>query len=302
MTTLMQDDMYIPLYDAIILGLTLLLEVVYLFVYEWRVRDASTRGTTQTGRNYYNMLLWAEKHAEKPDAPSVTLAIQTLRNTILVGVFIGGASLQYAANACDFLVRPGGPISPQLFCRELILGGLLFVSFLNWTQVIRFANHLGYWVGTLEQHVEKKRQEIRLREEAAADSDANDPDATEVGGGGEGGAVGGTPVLTLTSSRDSSPPVNVNASADSNVYNNIALKECKVIGRKMIQHFSYGLRFMYFSIPFYFYSAGPTALVVSCSLLVYFLFMFDLPRSAGKNAEVIGMNKRKKHDSFSSYV
>jgi len=293
MATLMQDDMYIPLYDAIMLGLTLLIEVAYLCVYEWRVRDASTRGTTQTGRNYNNMLLWAEKHAEKPDAPSVTLAIQTLRNTILVGVFIGGASLQYAANACDFLVRPGGPISPQLFCRELILGGLLFISFLNWTQVIRFANHLGYWVGTLEQHAEKKRQEIRLRE-AAADSDGNDPEV------GEAGAVGGKPVLT--NSRDASPPVTATASADSNVYNNIALKECKVIGRKMIQHFSYGLRFMYFSIPFYFYSAGPTALVVSCSLLVYFLFMFDLPRSAGKNAEVIGMNKSKKHDSFSSYV
>lgn len=281
MTVLAQDDMFIPLYDAIMIGLTLLIEVAYLCVYEWRVNDTSTRGTTQLGRNYYNMILWSDKHAEKPDAPSVTLAIQTLRNTILVGIFIGGASLQYAANACDFLVRPVGPISPQIFCRELILGGLLFISFLNWTQVIRFANHLGYWIGTLETHVQKKREEILARE--AAGSDGND-DATA---GEEAGAV--------TLSRDVSPTVE----ADSNVYNNVALKECKVIGRKMIQHFSYGLRFMYFSIPFYFYSAGPTALVVSCSFLVYFLFVFDLPRPAGKTA---ALNRSKKHDSFSSYA
>jgi hypothetical protein len=39
--------------------------------------------------NLENSDLWVMKHRDKSDAQSVTLAIQSLRNCIMVGVFIG---------------------------------------------------------------------------------------------------------------------------------------------------------------------------------------------------------------------
>jgi len=53
--------------------------------------------------------------------------------------------------------------------------------------------------------------------------------------------------------------------------------------QKTALHFSYGLRFIYLAIPFFFYVAGPIALVVATGLTLIFLFLFDLPRAAKPN-------------------
>lgn len=44
----------------------------------------------QFSRMIDNASLWMAKHKEKSDPQSVTLAIHTLRNTILVAIFVGG--------------------------------------------------------------------------------------------------------------------------------------------------------------------------------------------------------------------
>ena len=82
----------------------------------------------------------------KIDPQSVTLAIQTLRNTILVAIFIGGFSFQYAFETLNSLDTSS---SKWQICRAAIVSALLFCSFLCWANVIRCASHLGYYIGTL---------------------------------------------------------------------------------------------------------------------------------------------------------
>ena len=43
----------------------------------------------QLSTNMKNSIWWLKKHELKGDAPTVTLAIQTFRNTILVAIFVG---------------------------------------------------------------------------------------------------------------------------------------------------------------------------------------------------------------------
>ena len=97
----------------------------------------------QLNRNLQNIYTWLSKHREKKDAPNVTLAIQTLRNTILVAIFVGGASFQYA-----FLILSSYEYTTEeREARVLIVSSLMFFSFLNWAMVIRYASHFGYMVG-----------------------------------------------------------------------------------------------------------------------------------------------------------
>ena len=98
----------------------------------------------QLRRNIDNALIWVDKHASKPDAPNVTLAIQTLRNTILVAIFIGGASFQFAFNILSTENESTDMIKEF---RNLVIAAYLFCSFLNWAFVIRCASHLGYRIG-----------------------------------------------------------------------------------------------------------------------------------------------------------
>ena len=74
------------------LSMTLFLGYYYYSVVE---NFSSNTSKIQLSRNVNNALKWLEKHTRKPDAPSVTLAIQTLRNTILVAIFVGGSSFTY---------------------------------------------------------------------------------------------------------------------------------------------------------------------------------------------------------------
>ena len=246
---------FIPAFDAAALGTSLFLLLLYLVIYESSARrehvdNSANRVQTQAGRNKRNMLIWAEKHNKLPDAPNVTLAIQSLRNTILVGIFIGGASLQYAVNACEVL---RADVTPSVICRQLIIAALLFISFLNWTQVIRFANHAGYFIGTLNSHVLEKKEAMQLK----ADGNTGDTVYIQIG---DADAAAATP---------------------ESEFDTLALREVAIITKIMTSHFSYGLRFIYFTIPYFFYAAGPVALVVSGGLTLFFLCYFDLPRHDG---------------------
>jgi hypothetical protein len=97
--------------------------------------------------NRKNAAIWIQKHKEKHDAPTVTLAIQTLRNILLTAIFVGGFSLQfafeYANNYENISDQPGQ-------ARAIVISVCMFASFLCWANTIRLGSHLGFLIGTLQ--------------------------------------------------------------------------------------------------------------------------------------------------------
>lgn len=108
---------------------------------------------TQLSMNIRNAVHWLQKHFEKSDAPTVTLAIQTFRNTILVATFIGGYALQYGFSYSDSYFNLE---TRREQVRAAVIAICLFFSFLCWAVVIRCISHLGYLVGTLSHPLAQK--------------------------------------------------------------------------------------------------------------------------------------------------
>ena len=131
-------------FDIGALSASLFVLAAYHFVFFWMQQHAND---PQLSFNVRNVAHWLHKHKEKSDANSGTLAIHTLRNTIMVSVFIGGYALTVAySSASGFDVAE----SEQHQVRTVCLSILLFCSFLCWALVIRHAAQLGYMIGTLD--------------------------------------------------------------------------------------------------------------------------------------------------------
>lgn len=81
----------------------------------------------QLSKNIKNAFQWVKKHRKLADAPSVTLAIQTLRNTILVAIFLGGGAFTSAFT----LLNSVEAMRVELYVRNVIVSILLFLSFLG---------------------------------------------------------------------------------------------------------------------------------------------------------------------------
>lgn len=114
-----------------------------------------------------NAHFWAKKHQEKDDAPTVTLAIQTLRNTILVAVFVGGSAI---TTGLSYTNSFDSSAELNLQIRAIILSTLCICSFLCFVLVIRFSSQLGYLVSTSNiPHEFKKSKKQRKHEKAAVD-------------------------------------------------------------------------------------------------------------------------------------
>jgi hypothetical protein len=102
---------------------------------------------TQLFVNIRNSVKFVLKHRERNDAASVTLAIQTFRNTILVAIFVGGTAFSAAFSFVDdYQTYLEDPVQQS---RSVILSTFLLCSFLCMACVIRFVSHLGYLVGTM---------------------------------------------------------------------------------------------------------------------------------------------------------
>ena len=87
--------------------------------------------------------VWATKHVELRGAPDVTLAIQTLRNTVLVATFVGTLSFTVAVASLNAAASDD---ASRL--RAVIAAVFLIASFLNFALVIRCAAHVGYLIGS----------------------------------------------------------------------------------------------------------------------------------------------------------
>lgn len=87
--------------------------------------------------------LWISRHSNQQDSQTLTLAVQTMRNTLMIAIFIGGAAFSYAVS------NLGNVQGERLENRisSLIVSILLILGFLCWMQVIRAALLLGYTLG-----------------------------------------------------------------------------------------------------------------------------------------------------------
>jgi hypothetical protein len=187
-------------------------------------------------KNLINSRDWIKKHKAKEDAPNVTLAIQTLRNTIFVAVFLGGSAFTAAYNTLNSFNRVRG-INDQ--CRGIILSILLICSFLAFASVIRAASHLGYQIGTMYN------QTVH--------------------------AVPSPDTIAYNESDD----IENKKKIDNDTSEIDIVKDSNRMISVMIVSFNLGFRFLYVSIAFIFYSAGPIALLIATGFMLVYLYLID---------------------------
>lgn len=239
--------------------------------------------------NMKNADMWIMKHKEMSESPTILLAIQTLRNTMMAAVFIGGNAINFAYdlgnNYSDLKDKP-------LRVRSLVIMTLMFASFLCWANVIRLCSVLGYLIGTM-QYSEKLRMQALERERQLAESKGasteTSPPPSPLDETQHGTELDG---FTDTSSASNTATKRKNKSTGHEYKHvfSIDKEQCSPEdipnifeeGSKMMKlvtvYFSFGFRLMFVSIPFAFYSAGPIALVISSVCMFLFLHSYDHAR------------------------
>jgi len=149
-------------YDAVAVTSALMLFVVYHADFYY-VKPRLLGGQAPFAANLANIKIWLLNHQEKANdsqEKSNLLAIQTVRNTMKTGVFIGGKALYIT-----YLVSNGYSEmrSQRLKVRSLIISVLMFCSFLCWANVIRLGSSVGYYLGVLK-YADQLRAQIVKRE------------------------------------------------------------------------------------------------------------------------------------------
>ena len=89
--------------------------------------------------------VWGSKHLKLGAAAEVTLAIQTLRNSVLVAVFIG--TVAFNTMTSTLVLIAAAPAASPLWIMQLIVAVLAGCAFLSFAVCIRCAAHAGYLVG-----------------------------------------------------------------------------------------------------------------------------------------------------------
>jgi hypothetical protein len=230
-------------------------------------------GHIQLSRNIQNSGLWFDKHSRMKDAASVTLAVQTLRNTILIAIFIGGSAFQYAWQSLNALMITTN-INDRV--RYLILGSCLFCSFLNWANTIRMASHMGYVIGTLDQRMADVETAKAL---VAAKGVSDDIESKSSSEQQESQPASPQPSSPSPSSTSRTLHLSTDQDAVALARKVAKLEKSLEINQQMLSsmlwNFSLGFRFIFSAIPFQFYVAGPIALLVTTAAMLIFLFRLD---------------------------
>jgi uncharacterized membrane protein len=196
----------------------------------------------QLSKNVFHGIEWLTKHRGKPDPASVTLAVQTLRNTNFVAIFVGGYSLQSAVQTLNSFEKSASIPSKV---RAIVLGITLICSFLAFASCIRSSSHLAYFVGALEYH------DKAAEEERAANMEGN-----------------------VANGEISSEAHEKNAARIEDESEDV-WEEIKSMMRLLLISFNLGFRFLFISIPYSFYAVGPIALIISTSVVLLFLMSLD---------------------------
>ena len=153
-------SLYLPVLDIAVIGVVLVTFTVYYVYYGSLSFDENASSKTQLGRNLNMVGMWSVKHFENKDAATTVLAVQTLRNSLISAIFIGGAALGAASTVIQ---PPSDDIewTPALQVRQIILSTLLCCSFLSWALVIRYNTHLGFMMGGIHVFIEEKKDMIK---------------------------------------------------------------------------------------------------------------------------------------------
>lgn len=88
---------------------------------------------------------WGRKHIALGAAAEVTLAIQTLRNSVLVSIFIGTVAFNTMTSTLTSLAQSSS--GSPLWLMQLMIAILAAGAFLSFAVCIRCAAHAGYLVG-----------------------------------------------------------------------------------------------------------------------------------------------------------
>lgn len=276
--------------------------VVLLTVYHvnlYVIRPQCFGARIPFGVNLKNANMWIRKHKEMNESSVVLLAVQTLRNTMMAGVFIGGNAVVLAFNFANSYRQQDGM---RMKTRSLIITICMFASFLAWANVIRLSSVLGYMIGTM-QYSERLRKEAIEQEKAELDAlEANKAtDALQLAGtdGHQslqtnlGGSVTPGKRTPLVRTKSQNDDTDVFSQGESKIARHKYVKseipdvfaESEVMIRMVTVFFSFGFRLMFVTIPFAIYSAGPLALVISTACLLMFLWSYDHVRHGNANKE-----------------
>lgn len=168
----------LTLFDVVALAICIFALLIYHVVF-YAGERIHLNADYQLSFKIRNVSHWLHKHKEKSDPQSMTLAIHTLRNTIIVGVFVGGYALTIAYTS---VANYQATENKYLQVRGIMIAILLFGSFLCWANAIRYAAHLGYLIGILD-YVDKTDLELLERlpdhENGANISITHDDDANK---------------------------------------------------------------------------------------------------------------------------
>lgn len=228
---------------------------------------------TQLSMNLKNANHWVFKRRDVTDAPTTTLAIQTIRNTIIVAVFVGGSALSAALSYADDY--PNHANDPIQQARIIILTSLFMLSFLSWATVIRFASHLGYLVDTLGRAPKAVLPPFPQSSTLSSPVEMKVPDT--VAGTVDGKQADGAEKLGVS---DENKPAAIDhaATAEAIVVNDPtdnAVKQCIRIVAFLLFSFSFGFRFLFIALPFAFLSMGSLGLIISTFVILCFLWFYD---------------------------
>ncbi len=263
----------LDMFDLAAIGVTLFVFAAY-HLHMYIIKPLYFNGTVPFTIHLVNSEMWIRKHKDASDSQTTVLAIQTLRNTLTVGVFAGGNAIKIATDfANDYKDLEG----QRWKVRSSILMIVLFCSFICWVNVIRLGSTLGYLIGTM-QYSEKLRTDALTEERRLSFvSDLDSETGSVVSASSTHKDVSTSKKRKSNkSSKSKAPTIERIASGDltSDDIPNV-FKEASNMVQSMTMFFSLGFRLMFISIPFAFYAAGPLALVVSAGCLMLFLPFYD---------------------------
>jgi len=251
------------------------ISILFAYHFFFYFRTVRVDGNMQLSFNIRNASHWLHKHKEKSDPQTTTLAVQTLRNTIMVGIFVGGNALNFAYT----ITASYSPDSHErIQVRSIILSILLFCSFLCWANVIRHASHLGYLVGTLDF---EDTTDLNILEHIPGPRKKGHLSVSQID------VVTGN-VDDMEKGIDVSPRTRHRVELYKHD-RKVVIKKAEHLLQRMMLYFSLGFRFLFVSIPFAFYASGPLALVIATVTIVIFSYNYDYNSFGGEKGQGGGM-------------
>ncbi len=178
----------------------------------------------------------------------------------------------------------------------MLIAILLTLSFLNWVLTIRYCNHASFMVGAIDVN-------LRILENIAAEKTLK-----ELGSHSNNLEEGNSGGIELTGRIASHVPVGTAVSREVKTEDEDemallaepeAVTHLKRSLRLVALHFAWGFRFIFLSVPFFFYSAGIYGLIPAAIVMFAFVWYFDDPKmTVPVNKHVYSKNQKwQGHDN-----